>query len=323
MRLSIRATAAALAVASSTAAAQSFPARPVVLIVPFAAGGPSDALARVLGQSMGAHLKQTIAVENITGAGGTVAAARAAQAKPDGHTMLLAHIGQATSATLYRKLAYDPVDSFETIGLIAEVPMTIVGRKDLPQKDVRELVSYVRANKGKVSYANGGIGSASHLCGLLFMSAMQAEMQTISYRGSGPALVDVLGGRIDLLCDQTTTTATHIKSGAIKGYAVTMKARVPSLPELPTLHESGLRDFELGIWYGLVAPKGTPKAAIDTLASALKASLSDPAFLKRLDEFGAQPITGERAGPAAFAKYFRAEVAKWRPIIQAAGVYAD
>ena len=323
MKLLIGAMAAATAVAVSGVAAQSYPTKPVVLIVPFAAGGPSDALARVLGQTMATHLKQTLAIENVTGAGGTVAAAKAAQARPDGYTMLLAHIGQATSATLYRSLTYNPVESFDPVGLIAEVPMTIVGRKDLPQKDVRELISYVRANRGKVSYANGGIGSASHLCGLLFMSAMQADMQTISYRGSGPALVDVMGGRIDLLCDQTTTTATHIKSGGVKGYAVTMKSRVPSVPELPTLHESGLRDFELSIWYGLMVPKGTPKAVVDQLAGALKASLADAALVKRLDEFGAQPVSADRAGPAAFGTYMRAEVAKWAPIIKAAGVYAD
>jgi len=314
---------AAMSIVANGVGAQTLPARGVVLIVPFAAGGPSDALARVLGQSMSGHLGQTITIENVTGAGGTVAAAKAAQARPDGQTLLLAHVGQATSATLYRKLPYHPVDAFDAIGLIAEVPMTIVGRKDLPQKDIGELISHVRANKGKVSYANGGIGSASHLCGLLFMSVMGADMQTISYRGSGPAMIDILGGRIDVLCDQTTTTTAHIKSGAIKGYAVTMKSRVPSVPDLPTLHDSGLRDFELSIWYGLVAPKGTPKPAVDQLSSALRSSLKDPAFLKRLDEFGAQPVTQDRATPANFASYLRTEVAKWAPVIKAAGVYAD
>lgn len=313
----------ALSAMSTGVEAQNYPLRAINLIVPFAAGGPSDALARVLGQAMGTHLGQPVTIENITGAGGTVAAAKAAQARPDGHTMLLAHSGQATSVTLYRKLPYHPVDAFDTIGLIAEVPMTIVGRKDLPQKDIRELISHVRANRGKVSYANGGVGSASHLCGLLFMSVMQADMQTISYRGSGPAMIDVLGGRIDVLCDQTTTTAAHIKSGAIKGYAVTMKNRVPSVPDLPTLHESGLRDFELSIWYGLVVPKGTPKAPVDQLASALRTTLGEPAFLKRLEEFGAQAASLDRATPAAFASYLRAEVAKWAPVIKAAGVYAD
>ena len=313
----------AFSAACAQAQTQAYPTRPVNLIVPFPAGGPSDALARVVGQFMGTHLGQQITIENVGGAGGTVGAARGAQARPDGYTMLLAHVGQATSATLYRKLPYHPVDAFDAVGLLAEVPMTIVGRKDLPQKDIRELIGYIKANKGKVSYANGGIGSASHLCGLLFMSTLQSDMHTISYRGSGPAMVDILGGRVDVLCDQTTTTAAHIKSGTIKGYAVTMKNRVPSVPDLPTLHDSGLRDFELSVWYGLVAPKGSPKAAIDALSTALRATLSDAAFLKRLEEFGAQPASQERATPANFGGYLKAEVAKWAPVIKAAGVYAD
>jgi len=303
--------------------AQTFPARSLTLIVPFAAGGPSDALARLIGQSMSTTLGQSILIENVTGAGGTVAAAKAAQAKADGYTLLLAHIGQAASVTLYRKLPYDPVGAFDTIGLIAEVPMVVVGRKDLPAKDLGELLVYIKANKDKVTYGNGGIGSASHFCGLLFMSALQADMTTVSYRGSAPAMLDVLGGRLDVLCDQTTTTNTHIRSGAIKGYGVTMKARAASLPELPTLSEAGLRDFDLSVWYGLVAPKGAPKPAIDQLAAALRAAISDATVVKRLAEFGAQPVSQARATPETFAEFLRADVAKWAPVIKAAGAYAD
>src|SRR3954468_10400790 len=250
---------ALLAFAVFGASAQNFPARNINLIVPFAAGGPSDALARVIAQSMTTTRGQQVGIENVTGAGGTLAAAKAAQARPDGYTLLLAHIGQSASVTLYRKLPYDPVAAFDPIGLIAEVPMVVVGRKDLPPKDIGELITYIKSSKDNVTYGNGGVGSASHFCGLLFMSALQAEMTTVSYRGSAPAMLDVLGGRLDVLCDQTTTTTSHMRAATIKGYAVTMKTRVPAAPELPTLSEAGLRDFDLSVWYGLLVPKGTPK----------------------------------------------------------------
>ena len=314
---------ALLAFAAVSASAQNYPARTINLIVPFAAGGPSDALARLVAQSMSATLGQQVAIENVTGAGGTLGAAKGAQSRPDGYTMLLAHIGQSASVTLYRKLPYDPVGAFDAIGLIAEVPMVVVGRKDLPPKDIGELIGFIKANKDKVTYGNGGVGSASHFCGLLFMSAVQAEMTTVSYRGSGPAMLDVLGGRVDLLCDQTTTTTSHMRSGTIKGYAVTMKVRVPAAPELPTLSEAGLRDFDLSVWYGLVVPKGTPKPIADQLSAALRAAISDATVVKRLAEFGAQPVSPDRATPDAFAAFLRADVAKWAPVIKAAGVYAD
>jgi len=323
MKRFIRLIPALFALAALQAAAQNYPARSINLIVPFAAGGPSDALARVIGQAMSATLGQQIAIDNVTGAGGTLAAAKGAQARPDGYTLLLAHIGQSASVTLYRKLQYDPVGAFDTIGLIAEVPMVIVGRKDLPPKDIGELIAYIKANKDKVTYGNGGVGSASHFCGLLFMSAMQAEMTTVSYRGSAPAMLDVLGGRLDLLCDQTTTTTSHMKAATIKAYAVTMKARVPSAPELPTLSEAGLADFDLSVWYGLMVPKGTPKPIVDQLSAALKNAITDATVVKRLGEFGAQPVTAERATPESFAVFMRADVAKWAPVIKAAGVYAD
>lgn len=305
------------------AQAQPYPAKPVTMIVPFPAGGPSDTLARLLAQSMTPALGQPITVENVGGAGGTIGSARVAQAKPDGYTMLITSVGHATSATLYRKLAYDPVESFDTIGLIADVPMTIVARKDFPPQDTAALLAHIRANKTNVSYANAGIGSASHLCGLLLMSALKTEMNVVSYRGTAPAMNDLLGGRIDILCDQTTNTSGPIRAGSIKAYAVTTKERVASVSQLPSLHESGLPNFELSIWYGLFAPKGSPKQAIDQLSSALKTAIADPALVKRLDDLGAQPVTPDRTNPGVFAKYMRDEVAKWAPIIKAAGQYAD
>jgi tripartite-type tricarboxylate transporter receptor subunit TctC len=266
---------------------------------------------------------QQMVVENATGAGGTVGAGKAAQARPDGYTLLLSHIGQATSASLYRKLPYHPVDAFESVAIIAEVPMVVVARKDFPAASAPDLVAYIRASRDKLTYGNGGVGSASHLCGLLLMSSMKAEMTTVSYKGSGPALTDVLGGRIDLLCDQTTTAAPHVKASAVRGYAVTTPARVSSLPDIPTLDEAGLKGFDVAVWYGILAPKGTPGPIVQYLASSLKTAISDPATQKRYADFGAQPITGDRATPAGADRFFRAEVTKWAPIIRAAGVYAD
>jgi tripartite-type tricarboxylate transporter receptor subunit TctC len=318
-----RALASVLCSACLAAQAQTFPTKPVTMIVPFPAGGPSDALARVLGVAMAGPLGQQIVIENVGGAGGTLGAHKGAQAKPDGYTLVMNHIGVSTSVTLYRKLPYDPVEAFEPVGMIGAVPMTIVTRKDMAARDARELLDHIRQNSKTVSYANGGVGSASHLCGLLFMTALKTEMNVISYRGAGPAMNDVLGGRIDVLCDQTSTTTSHIKSGAIKAYAVTVKSRLPSLPELPTLHDAGLRDFELATWYGLAVQKGTPAPIVERHAAALKAALADATFQKRLAEFGAEPSDPVRATPAGFNTYIRSEVAKWAPIIKAAGVYAD
>src|SRR5687768_14717269 len=263
------AAAAALGIAG-VAWGQAYPTKSVALIVPFAAGGPSDALARVLAQRMSSVIGHQMVVENATGAGGTVGAGKGAQARPDGYTLLLSHIGQATSVSLYRKLPYHPVDAFESVAIIAEVPMVVVARKDLAPNNAAELLAFIRASRDKVTYGNGGVGSASHLCGLLLMGSLKAEVTTISYRGSGPALTDVLGGRLDLLCDQTTTTVPHVKGAAVKGYAVTTPKRVASLSEIPTLDESGLKGFELAVWYGILAPKGTPPAITQYLASSLK-----------------------------------------------------
>lgn len=309
--------------AAFAAHAQPFPSKPVTMIVPFPAGGPSDALARVLGVALAGPLGQQVIIENVGGAGGTLGAYKGAQSRPDGYTLVMNHVGVSTSVTLYRKLPYEPIEAFDQVGMIGAVPMTIVTRKDMAAKDIGELLDHIRTHKNAVSYANGGVGSASHLCGLLFMTALKTEMNVVSYRGAGPAMNDVLGGRIDVLCDQTSTTTNHIKSGAIKGYAVTVRNRVASLPELPTLHESGLRDFDVASWYGLAVPKGTPAPVIERHAAALRAALADPTFQKRLADFGAQPADEQRMTPAGYSAYMRSEVAKWAPIIKAAGQYAD
>lgn len=303
--------------------AQDYPTKVITMVVPFAAGGPTDTVARLIAQPMSKQLGQTIIIENVGGAGGTIAAARVARSAPDGYTIFLHHIGHATSATLYKNLPYSVLDDFETIGLVTSVPMTIVARKDFPAKDIKEFISYVKANKDKITYGNAGIGAASHLCGMLFMSAIGTEFTTVSYKGTGPAMNDLLGGVFDFMCDQTTNTTGQIKGGKIKAYAVTTKTRVPSLPDLPTLNEAGLKDFEVSVWHGLYAPRGTPRPIVDKLAAALRAALQDPNVKQRFAELGTEPEPLARATPEALRAHLKTEVNKWAPIIKKAGVYAD
>ncbi|MFP5350371.1 MAG: tripartite tricarboxylate transporter substrate binding protein BugD [Gammaproteobacteria bacterium] len=307
----------------SIAYAQNFPTKTVTIVVPFSAGGPTDTVARLLAQAMTKDLKQQVIVENVDGAGGTVGGGRVARAAPDGYTVLLHHIGQSTAPTLYRKLPYSPIKDFEPIGLVTDVPMTIVAKKDLPPKDIKELLEYLKTNKDKVTYANAGVGAASHLCGMLLMSALNVEFTTVPYKGTGPAMRDLLGGQVDLLCDQTTNTTSQIKGGKIKAYAVTTKTRLASLPNLPTLHESGLPNFEVVVWHGLYAPKGTPKPVVDRLSKALQAALKDDNVKQRFAELGTEPVAQDRATPDALRKQLKSETDKWAPVIKKAGVYAD
>ena len=305
------------------AEAQQYPQKPISVIVPFAAGGPTDTVARLLGVAMGKSLKTQILVENVAGAGGTIGAARVAKAPPDGYTILLHHIGQATAPALYRKLPYDTIGDFEPVGLVNEVPMTLVARKDLPPNSLRELITYVKANKDKVSYANAGLGAASHLCGMLFMSAIDTDLTTVPYKGTAPAMNDLLGGQVDFMCDQTTNTTGQIKAGKIKVYGVTTKTRVPSLPDVPTMHEAGLPNFEVTVWHALYAPKGTPRPIVDKLVRALQDALRDATVKQRFGELGAEPAAESRATPEALRAHLRAEIDRWAPIIKKAGVFAD
>ena len=308
---------------SAMAHAQTYPTKTITMIVPFAAGGPTDTVARLVAQSMGTKLKQQIIIENVGGAGGTIGAARVAKVNPDGYTLFLHHIGQSTAPGLYRKLTYNAIDSFEPIGLITDVPMTVVARGNFPAKDFKEFLAYVKANKAKVTYANAGLGSASHLCGMLLMTAMGTDLTTVPYKGTGPAMNDLLGGQVDIMCDQTTNTTSQIKSGKIKAYAVTTKTRVPSLPNLPTLNEAGLPGFEVAVWHGMYAPKGTPKPIIDTLASALQTALKDPVVKQRFADLGTEPVPENRARPEALRAHLKSEIDRWGAIIKKAGVYAD
>jgi tripartite-type tricarboxylate transporter receptor subunit TctC len=304
-------------------AAQNYPSKVITMIVPFAAGGPTDTVARLIAVPMSKTLKQQVIIENIGGAGGTIAAGRVAKSPPDGYTILIHHIGMSTAPALYRKLPYNSITDFEPIGLINEVPMTLVAKKDFPAKDLKELVTYVKANKDKVTYANAGLGAASHLCGMLFMSAIQTDVTTVPYKGTAPAMNDLLGGQVDFMCDQTTNTTSQIKAGSIKVYAVTTKTRVPSLPNVPTAHEAGLPNFEVSIWHGLYAPKGTPKPVVDTLTKALQVALKDANVKQRFLDLGTEPIAEKRATPEGLRSHLKAEIDKWGPIIKKAGVYAD
>jgi tripartite-type tricarboxylate transporter receptor subunit TctC len=293
------------------------------MYVPFAAGGPTDTVARVMAQSMAKPLGHTVIVENKPSAGGILAPEQVKNAKPDGYTILIHHVGMSTVPALYRQLRFNPLTDFEYIGLINEVPMTLIARGNFPAGNFKEFLDYLKKNKDKVTYAHAGIGAASHLCGMLFMSAIQTDILTVPYKGTGPAMNDLLGGQVDFMCDQTTNTTSQIKSGKVKVYGVTSSKRVASLPEIPTLDEQGLKGFEVTIWHALYAPKGTPKPALDKLVSALQQSLNDDDVKKRFAELGATTYPPERATPAALEKHLKAEIEKWTPLIKKAGVYAD
>jgi len=303
--------------------ADEYPSKVITFTVPFSAGGPSDTIARLLAQAMSTPLKTQVIVENVAGAGGTIGAARVAQARPDGYTLFVHHIGHSTAPALYRKLTYNPVTDFEPIGLINDGAMTLVSRKDFPSKNLKDLIAYVKANKEKVNMANAGVGSASHLAGLLFMTALETDLTTIPYKGTGPAMNDLLGGQVDFMIDQTTNTTSHIKAGKVQVYAVTTPQRLPSLPDVPTMHEAGLPNFSMTVWHALYAPKGTPKPIIDKLVKALQEGLKDSNLKQRYAELGAETVTQDRATPEALREHLKAQIEQWGPIIKKAGVYAD
>jgi tripartite-type tricarboxylate transporter receptor subunit TctC len=308
---------------ASLAAAQTYPTKAITMVVPFAAGGPTDTVARSVAAVMSKSLGQTVIVENVGGAGGNLGNEKVAKATADGYTLLLMHIGISTSPTLYRNLRYNAVTDLEPIGLVTTVPMTMIANKDFPPNNMKELIVYLKANKDKVSYANAGIGAASHLCGMLFMNAIETDILTVPYKGTAPAMTDLLGGQVNFMCDQTTNTTANIKAGKVKVYGVTSKTRVSSLPDVPTMEEAGFKGFEVGIWHGMWAPKGTPKPIIDKLNAALNDALNDADIKKRFGDLGTAPEPVERRKPDVLRAYLPAEIAKWAPIIKKAGVYAD
>ena len=317
-----------LAVATLTGAnAADFPIKdkPVTIVVPFTAGGPTDRVARDLAEALRKPLGANVVVENVAGAGGTIGANKVAKAPQDGHTILLHHIGMATSPALYRKMPYNTTEDFEYLGMVNEVPMTLIGRPTLPATNFKELQAWIAQNKGSVNLGNAGLGAASHLCGLLFQNALKTDMTTVPYKGTAPAMNDLMGGQIDLLCDQTTNTTSQIEAKTVKAFAVTTTKRLttPALKHLPTLDESGLKGFEVTIWHGLYAPKGTAADVTAKINKALKVALKDPEFVKKQQGLGAVVVTDKRTDGAEHKKFVSAEIAKWGPIIQAAGVYAD
>ena len=299
---------------------QEYPNRPITLVVPFSAGGPGDVIARLLGTSMSATLKQSIVIENVVGAGGTLGTNRVAKATADGYTLLLMHVGQATAPALYAKLPFDPVGDFAPIGLVTDVPMILVARPDFPAKDLSEMIARIRSDGDKMTFGNVGLGSASQLCGLMFMSATDTKLSQIYYKGGGPALNDVIAGHIDVYCDPATGPTPHIQSGTIRGYASTSKKRISTLPDVPTAAEAGFPAFDVTTWYGLYAPRGTPKPVITALVAALQTALKDPALVSRFAELSMAPVEESRANPEALEAFLKAEIEKWGRIIKAAGI---
>ena len=315
--------ASSLLINGAALAADAYPNKPITLVVPFAAGGPTDAVARLVAIPMGKNLGQTVIVENTVGAGGTIAATRVARSPADGYMVLIHHMGMATAPALYKKLPFDPMTDFEYIGQVVDVPMVLLGRKNFPPNNFKELEAYIKANKEKVTLANAGPGAVSQLCGLLFMSREGVELTTVPYKGTGPALTDLLGGQVDLLCDQTTQTVPYIKDGLVKTYGVTTPKRLSALPNIPTLDEQGLKGFDVKVWHGMYVSKGTPPAVLSKINKALNAALNDPEVKARLAESNIEMVPASKATPAGLKSHLEAEINTWGPVIRKAGAYAD
>ena len=314
---------AGTALAAPSAIAQDYPAQPITIVVPFSAGGPTDTVTRLVAAAMSDDLGQQVVVQNVGGAGGTLGAGQVAAAPNDGYTLLLHHIGMSTAPALYASLPYDPTTDFATIGLVTEVPMTIVARKDFEPQTLEDLIAYVKENGENVTYANAGIGAASQLCGLLFMDALDTQMTEVPYQGTGPAMTDLLGGQIDMMCDQTTNTTSQIQAGEIKAYAVTTADRIDVLPDVPTMAEGGIENFELAIWHGLYAPAGTDPAIIERLTQSLQVALADESVATSFADLGTAPVSAEDATPEALSQRLEEQIALWGEVIAAAGVSAQ
>lgn len=312
--------AGALLLSNSAMAQKDWPTKSISLIVPFAAGGPTDSVARLIAVPMGQALGQTVVVENVPGAGGTIASTKVARAAPDGYTIYLHHMGMATANALYDKLPYDPLTSFEHIGQVADVPMVLLGKKSLPANNFKELEAYIKANGSKVTMANAGPGAVSQLCGLLFQSRLGVRLTNVPYKGTGPALTDLLGGQVDLLCDQTTQTIPYIKDGSVKAFGTTTLKRLPAIPNVPTLDEQGLKGFEVKVWHGMYAPKDTPKPILAKLNAALKKALTSPDVQKRLADANIDIVPVGKINDTGLKAHLEAEINKWGPVIRKANI---
>ena len=300
--------------------------KPITLVVPFAAGGPTDRVARDLAEAMRKTLGNSVVVENAAGGpGGLIGATKVTRANPDGHTLLVHHIAMGIFPSLVRNLPFKVDSDFEYLGMINDVPMTLIGKPQLPANNYKELITWVNANKGSINLANAGLASASHLCGMLWQASVQVDMTTVPYKGTAPAMTDLIGGQVDLMCDQTTNTTSQIEAKKVKVFGVTTQKRLntPALKDVPTLDESGQKNFQVTIWHGLYGPKGLSADAKAKLNAALKAALKDPDFVKKQEGLGAVVINDKRSDPAEHKAFVVAEIAKWTPVIKAAGVYAD
>ncbi len=318
--------AAAFGLASALALAQSYPTKTISIVVPFSAGGPTDRVARDLAEAMRKPLGgATIVIDNTAGAGSSIGSNKVAKAAPDGYTLLLNHIAMASMPNQLRNMPFKVDTDFEYLGMVNEVPMTLISRPTLPAKTYKELVTWIGQNKGKINLGNAGIGSASHLCGLMVQNALQTDMTSVPYKGTAPAMTDLMGGQIDLMCDQTTNTSQQIEGKKVNAYAVTTSKRLTTaaLKDLPTMQEVGVKGFDVSIWHGLYAPKGTPADVIAKLNGALKAALKDPEFMAKQEALGAVIITDQRTDPADHKKFVASEIAKWGPVLAAAKAYID
>ena len=327
MTQNIRRTALAISLVAgffASAAQAAFPSdKPITMVVPFVAGGPTDKVARELALVIGKSLKQTVIVDNAPGAGGTIGARKVLNAPKDGYTILIHHIGMSTAPSLYKNLGFDPNTDFEQLGQVADVPMVMVANKNLPPKNLTELLAYIKANGDKVNYANAGTGSASHLCGLLFMSTIQVDMTTVPYKGTAPALTDLMGGQVQLMCDQTSNIAGHLNSGSVKPYGTTTMQRIPAFKDIPTMNEQGLKNFQVNVWHGIYAPKGTPAATVEKLVAAIKDGIRDAGYKTKMADLGVTVPNEKDASPAGHKAHLKAQIDLWNPIIKKAGVYAD
>lgn len=321
----LRTICASLLVAASAAPAiaQDYPARTITMVMPYAPGGPGDTITRLFAAAMQKNLGQQIIVDNPAGASGSIGTARVARSNPDGYTILMTHISHATNPMMIKNLSYSPVKDFEPIGLATVGPMVLVARKDFPPANSKEFVEYVKKNQGKISMGNAGVGSASHLCSLMFMEALGVKLNAIPYKGTAPAMNDLLGGQIDILCDQTTSTVGHIKGGRVKPYAIAGTKRIDSLPDVPALSEAGVKDFDLSIWFGIYAPKGTPQPVIDKLSASLQKAVQDPDVKARLESIGTAPVTPDLAVPAKLREHLQREISTLGPLLEKAGIQAN
>ncbi len=321
----LRTICASLLVAASAAPAiaQDYPARSITMVMPYAPGGPGDTITRLFAAAMQKNLGQQIIVDNPAGASGSIGTARVARSNPDGYTILMTHISHATNPMMIKNLSYSPVKDFEPIGLATVGPMVLVARKDFPPANSKEFVEYVKKNQGKISMGNAGVGSASHLCSLMFMEALGVKLNAIPYKGTAPAMNDLLGGQIDILCDQTTSTVGHIKGGRVKPYAIAGTKRIDSLPDVPALSEAGVKDFDLSIWFGIYAPKGTPQPVIDKLSASLQKAVQDPDVKARLESIGTAPVSPDLAVPAKLREHLQREINTLGPLLEKAGIQAN